>query len=238
MTLQLSFKSLNLAQDDPATSVQGLLQSLRLWNRALDSLQRLLPPPAKLSDDTNPFLAEDSQAPSQHESGGLRSETSAPVHKLQGLPVLDGLEWRIASGLLSIHFALVNAYLVRGSPREAEYFARQALGLAEVLGAPAMASRAHARLGEIQLHLGQLEDSHASLATAARLVANVTGPEAAEIQHLRAEYSRRSADDKGAQQLYEEAMTMLQDLDNTFVAMDGAHIGCVYVIQHSIDCST
>ena len=235
MALQLSLISLTVSQDDPATSMQGLLQSLRLWNRALDSLQRLLPSPSKLSDDTNPFFAEDSQAPSQHE---LRSEISAPVHKLQGLPVLDGLEWRIASGLLSIHFALVNAYLVRGSPREAEYFARQALGLAEVLGAPAMASRAHARLGEIQLHLGQLEDSHASLATAARLVANVTGPEAAEIQHLRAEYSRRSADEKGAQQLYEEAMTMLQDLDNTFVAMDGAHIGCVYVIQHSIDCST
>ena len=70
--------------------------------------------------------------------------------------------------------------------------------------------RAHARLGEIQLHLGQLEDSHASLTKAAELVADVAGPVTAEIQHLRAEYSRRSADEKGAQQLYEEAMSMLQ----------------------------
>lgn len=207
-------------------SIDGLLQSLRLWNCALDTLARLAPPPpsTKVADDSdNPFLSDEAKAATIQ--GNSQGEAPAPAKKFQRPPTLNGLEWRIAEGLLGTLFSLVQAYLSRGSPREAEYFAQQAKDLAESLRAPAMASRALARVGEIQLHLGSLEESHASLTQAAELAVNTAGPDAAEISRLLAEHSRRSADDKEAQQLYAEAMSTLEELDNLFVTLDTANGG-------------
>jgi separase len=70
------------------------------------------------------------------------------------------LEWSLSEGTLSTLFSLSEIYFLRGSPREAEYFARQAAELADQLNAPAMASRALAKLGEVQLHMGCFEDAH------------------------------------------------------------------------------
>ena len=59
--------------------------------------------------------------------------------------------------------------LCRGQPAAAwavflgGYFARQAAEFAEQLNAPAMASRAFAKQGEIQIHMGHLPDAHSSL---------------------------------------------------------------------------
>ncbi len=127
-------------------------------------------------------------------------------------------------------FSLTQAYLARGSPREAEYFAQQAKDLAASLNAPAMVSRALARIGEIQLHQGLLEESHASLVAAAELVVDTSGPDAAEIQRLRAEYSRRNSDGQGAQQMYEEAITMLEELETLFGTLDGGNVGYVELV--------
>ncbi|KAJ3553303.1 hypothetical protein NM688_g3687 [Phlebia brevispora] len=219
-----TFANIQYSRDEPATSIDGLLQSLRLWNRALDTLSRLVPPPpkAKGSDESdNPFLTDEAKA-SINGKVDSHEEAPPPTKTLQRPPAVNGLEWRIAEGLLGILFALVQAYLARGSPREAEYFAQQAKELAESLDAPAMASRALARIGELQLHIGSLEESHASLTKAAALAAHTAGPDAAEIRRLLAEHSRRSADEKGAQQLYAEAMSTLEELDNLFVSLDGS----------------
>ena len=203
-------------------SIEGHLQSLRLWNRALETLQRLvpLPPSKKDAEETNPFLVDDTKESANSHTNG-HTESTPPGRQVHSLPALNGLEWRIAEGVLGTLFSLVNIYNARGSPREAEYFAQQAQALAQSLRTPAMGSRAFARIGEIKLHLGKLQESYESLTKAAELASGVIGPDTAEIQRLRAEYSRRSADEKGAQELYEEAISMLEELDDVFVALDG-----------------
>lgn len=200
------------------------MQALRLWNRAVDTLSKVAPvstPVEGISDPDNPFLADPAPDSRGVVDNGRQTHFSSPSKSVPRLPALDGIEWRVAHGLLVTLFALAQAYVARGSPREAEYFAQQAKDVAESLNTPAMIGRALARIGEIYLHLHQVEDSHASLVKAANLVAGTAGPDAAEIRRLRAEHSRLHSDGKEAQQLYEEAMSMLEELDSVFAALDG-----------------
>lgn len=171
-------------------------------------------------DADNPFL-ETSEEPPKAAYTGKQASPSSPRKTTPQLPALSGIEWRVAHGLLGTLFALTHAYVARGSPREAEYFAQQAKDVAESLNTPAMVGRALARIGEIYLHLHQVQDSHVSLMQAAELAAGTVGPDVAEIRRLRAEHSRLHSDGKEAQQLYEEAMTMLEELDSVFAALDG-----------------
>lgn len=210
-------------------AINGLLQSLRLWNRALDSLSKLAPPsPTKKADDDsdNPFLTKDS-TPQGADSGAPDSGRLAPRKEYPPLPAANGIEWRIVHGLLGTLFALTQAYVARGSPREAEYFAQQAKDLAESLNTPAMVGRAFARLGEIYLHLHQVKDSHAALVRAGQLMAGTAGPDAAEVRRLHAEYTRMHANGKRAQQLYDEAISMLEELESVFTALDGQNVAYV-----------
>ena len=180
------------------------------------------PTPTSSSDDSNPFLEDAEQSTQEH---GNDQPVDSPKKIFNGLPAINGLEWRIAEGLLGTLFSLIRAYADRGSPREAEYFVQQAMSLAKSLDTPAMVSRADARAGEIQLHLGQLEECFASLTKAAELASDVAGPDAAEIFRLRAEHSRRGANGKEAQQLYADAMSLLEELDDAFIRLDGANSG-------------
>ena len=173
------------------------------------------------SDSDNPFLAEPATDLHNTAANGKQANLLSPGKSVPRRPALSGIEWRVAHGLLVTLFALTQAYVARGSPREAEYFAQQAKDVAESLNTPAMAGRALARIGEIYLHLHQVEDSHASLAKAANFVAGTAGPDAVEIRRLRAEHSRLHSNGKEAQQLYEEAMAMLEELDGVFAALDG-----------------
>ena len=208
-------------QDDPTSSLEGLLQALRLWNRAIDTLARLQPSAPKPTTEDNPF-----EVPK-------RSDQDKPVAEIQETRVLspqasraqaflDSSGWRLAEGLLSTLLALSQAYAARGSAREAEFFAQQTKDLAEALHAPVMVSRALAQQGELQIQLGQLQAGHASLMEAAELVVHLKGPDAVEIRRLQGRYSQLSADKKGAQVLFEEAMSLLDELGTVFATLDGA----------------
>ena len=139
----------------------------------------------------------------------------------QGSIATDASGWRLSEGLLSTLLALSQSYAARGSAREAEFFAQQTKGLAEALYAPVMISRALAQLGELQIQLGDLPEGHKSLMNAAALVMHLKGPDMAEVQRLLGRYSQLSADSKGAQQLFEEAASMLDELGNMFATLDG-----------------
>ena len=200
------------------------MQALRLWNRAAETLSKIAPvsaPPGETTDSDNPFLSEPAPNTRKTTDSGKHASIASPGKTTPRLPALNGIEWRVAHGLLVTLFALTQAYVSRGSPREAEYFAQQAKDVAESLNTPAMVGRALARIGEIYLHLHQVEDSHASLARAADYVAGTAGPDAAEIRRLRAEHSRLHSDGTEAQRMYEEAMAMLEELDGVFAALDG-----------------
>ena len=85
--------------------------------------------------------------------------------------------------------------------------------------------RALARSGETLLHLGRLEEGREALMRAAELVADVAGPDAADISRLRGQYNRLNANEKDAQQRFEEALVMLDQLAKTFSAYDGMPVG-------------
>ena len=204
-----------------------MLQSLRLWNRAVDTLARLNPPPASKSapePDENPFEMSSLKA-ALPGSESDQPELSATKKTFKRRPAMDGLEWRITDGLLNTLFALCQAYFARGSPREADYFAQQAQDLAESLNAPAMVSRALTRKGEIQLHQGQLDGGYVSLMRAAELLEDMPGPDAADIRRLRGYYSQLKAMHGDAHELYEGAARMLEELEKLFSGLDGLPSG-------------
>lgn len=135
---------------------------------------------------------------------------------------LSSLEWRIASGLLTTLFSLAQAYLARGSAREAEYFVLQAKDLAESLDASAMICRALTKLGELKLCMGKPEEAHNCLKSAADLVeAGVGGIDAANLRRLRGQFSTKATQDaRHAKASYEEAMVMLEELDELLATHD------------------
>ncbi len=128
--------------------------------------------------------------------------------------------WRISEGLLGTFFALCQAYTLRGSVREAQFFAQQAEELAIALNAPAMAARALTRKAELQFKQGLLDDGYESLGHALRLLQEVTGVEIIEIHRLRGQYDEEDADD-----IYEVAEGILQQLEQTFGVFDGLAFG-------------
>ncbi|EPQ52368.1 hypothetical protein GLOTRDRAFT_80657 [Gloeophyllum trabeum ATCC 11539] len=191
-----TFSVLQHARDEPSASTKGLLQALRLWNRALDSLARL--------------------RPSKPDS----KKTSDPSMPCQQ-PYRDGLEWRVANGLLSTLFGLAQAYFSRGSAREAEYFIEQAFDLAHSLNAPAAVARALARKAEIQLRLWRFEESHGILGEALKSLPNVLGPDVADVLRLKGDYHRLTANVKDAQRLYDDAAALLDQLESMLTGLDG-----------------
>ncbi|CAL1698705.1 unnamed protein product [Somion occarium] len=229
-----TFAVIQYSKDDPTTSLNGLLQSLRLYHRAIDTLIRLLPPPPTSAKDTtdssNPFDMASMKAalPSAEETDNSKPP---PLDQPQQKPFpqrssLSSLELRISSGLLSTLFSLTQAYFARGSAREAEYFASQARDLAESLHAPAMICRALSRMGEIKLRMGKIDEAHECLSEAAALVSDV-GVEAVDIARLRGEVVMKVRMESGdevdqAKVMYEEAIKMLEELDQTFSALDGS----------------
>ncbi|KZT09299.1 uncharacterized protein LAESUDRAFT_696004 [Laetiporus sulphureus 93-53] len=219
-----AFAMIQHARDDPSASISGLVQSLRLWNRAIDTVSRLRPSTPQKSSveaDDNPFeVKEDNPKQAQRPSDSPLGEQQAHRQPYHSKAFMDGLEWRLSESLLETFFALARAYTARGSPREAECFVQQASELARALNAPAMMSRALARRGEMLLHLGNLEEGYDVIMEAADLVADVTGPDMADIHRLRGEYSQRMKQED-AEQLYADAISMLDDLGKTFSALDG-----------------
>lgn len=203
-----------------------MLQGLRLWNRAVDTLSRLStspPDPTYAKSEPDPF-----QMSSLKDAllDTVSVDQEEPIlRKPYKRPAMNNLEWRVSEGLLMTLFDLCQAYLERGSVREAEYFAQQAQDLAEALNTPAMMSRALAKKGEIQLHQGLLKESHENLARAAVLLSGTPGVIFADIQRLQGDCNERNAEYANAQTLYSETMAMLEELGEAFKAFDSVTFG-------------
>lgn len=221
----------SLIQDQVPKAFDGLLKSLRLWNRAVDTLMRLNLPPTPASgstDDANPFQMTTLKDVLLTVKADTPSKALAPTKMFSRRPSADGLEWRVSEGLLVTLFSLSQAYLNQGSVREAEYFAQQAQDLAESLNIPTMVSRALATKGEIKLYQGQLEASHDSLTKASEWLKNMPGIDNADVRRLRGVYNERTARPVDASQLYEETINMIDGLDQAFKNFDGLAFGCVF----------
>ncbi|KAH8099548.1 peptidase family C50-domain-containing protein [Cristinia sonorae] len=229
-----SFATLQYSKDDPTASLNGLMQALRLYHRAIDTFTRLIPPPPKPAASDNPFdmtsvadalntVKDVTPGPQQ-----LPAPDNPPRKTYTRKSTMSALEWRVATGLLSTLFALAQTYLARGSAREAEYFVTQAKDLAESLNASAMTCRALTRMGELKLGLGKIDEAHDCLVQAANLIEDgVAGVDAADLRRLKGELSSKvHADGENrARASYEEAMTMLEELDDLLAAHDTSIVG-------------
>jgi separase len=143
----------------------------------------------------------------------------------------DNLELRISQGLLDNLFALSEAYITRGSAREAEYFAQQAQEFALSMNAPAMAARALAWIGEVQLHQGRLQDGYDSLVRARDMLKDTLNTDCADVRRLHGDYNQRCAAIKDARHLYAEAASMLEDLEDRFIILETSVSRYVLVIS-------
>jgi separase len=187
------------------------LQSLRLWNRALASIERFnAPSPVS---ESNPFAASNNEPE--------KSDALQTARHVQPKATFRGIEWQLSIGLLNTLLSLSELYFARGSAREAEYFAGQAEELAIAVNAPAMLGSALARKGEIQLQLGQQQLAYATLVKAAETLGNREGPELADVHRIYADLYTKDMKEADAQQLYGEATSMLENLGRRLLNVDG-----------------
>ncbi|KAK0192924.1 peptidase family C50-domain-containing protein [Armillaria mellea] len=194
-------------KDDRTTYLDGLLQSLRQWNR---------PPSSKPKpyDETDPFTDPVASRTSEEAPSNLGKK------EFSRREAMSELGWRISEGLISTLFALCDGYAMQGSAREAEFFAQQAEDLAQSLNAPAVMARALIRKAELQLHQEKLEEGQESLATALQLMCDSSGVDVADIHRLRGQFSEDNADVD-----YQVAAEILEQLDKTFGLFDGLAFG-------------
>jgi separase len=80
----------------------------------------------------------------------------------------------VLQGLLRTIFDLAEAYSIRGSVREAEFFLGQALSLSESLQAPLGVGRSLIRQAELKMTRGLLDEGLEMLAKAEDIVADVS----------------------------------------------------------------
>lgn len=223
-------------QDNVVGALYSMLQSLRLWNRAIDALSRLAPQsstnaaPKATEENANPF--EVSSDPDRDRNPS--STAPAPAH-LKATPTpTDALSWRLLSHLVSTLFSLAHAYHVRGSPREALYFVQQVLDLAESMQAPAVVARAYILRGEVLLGQGALGEGREALEKAGCLLGGVLGIDAADAQRLKGDYEMVCEVQVAAAELeqkegdpkehYERAWKMLDELERRIVSFDSGWV--------------
>lgn len=214
-----------LSQDNVVGALCSMLQSLRLWNRAVDALSRLTPPtgggPKPTEESLNPFEVPSNANQDQPPSTAPPRAKPTPT---------DALSWRLLSHLVSTLFSLAHAYHVRGSPREALYFIQQVLDLAESTRAPAVVARACIMRGEVLLGQGAVKEGREALERAGCLLSGELGIDAADAQRLKGDYGVLCEEEEveereqgDPREHYERAWKMLDELERRIVSFDG---GC------------
>ncbi|KAF9070318.1 peptidase family C50-domain-containing protein [Rhodocollybia butyracea] len=220
-------------------SLNSLLHALRLWNRAFESLGRLqlpTPKPRFPESEANPFEASPSKGLSTPSSNTpqycppSQEPSSRPLAIFSQRRILStGLEWRVAQGLLDVLFSLFRAYLERGSPREAQYFAEQAKALAESLNAPAGMCRALVKNWQIKLFQGLLEEGAEQFEEIERWMSTDEDGDSyldlAEFYRLKGDLQQRGLMVEDAQKHYEEAMKVIERVNRDFSELDGVEFG-------------
>ncbi|KAG8988816.1 hypothetical protein FRB93_003969 [Tulasnella sp. JGI-2019a] len=211
-----AYAAIQLAKDDLNESINGLLQSLRLWNRATDVLLRLTqgsqPPPAAPSVSPNPFrvTSEDPAPPI--------SEVETPSkHSWDAL--IDGLHWRLADGLITTLFALGRIHFIRGSVKASDFFVQKASDLVATMNAPILLSRALAKEAEKELALGHFDAGHELLVQASyawEQTPDIAGPDLADVHRLQGDHSMRTEQPEEAIKIYDTANQLLARFGTVF----------------------
>ncbi|CAE6405783.1 unnamed protein product [Rhizoctonia solani] len=216
-SLQLSatacgvYASIQSSRDDTTSMLLALTQSLRLWTRAIDILLRLTEKiqPNAPTEPANPFEVQDTlaKAPTLDEASQVKKTVARGA-------IMDGVQWQIAQGLLRIVFDLGEAYSLRGSVREAEFFLGQAQSLSESLNAPLGVGRSLIRQAELKMAKGLLDEALETLAKAEEIVADPIGVDTSELNCLLGHHRQKeAASGEDAYTMYTQAQNVLDQLD-------------------------
>lgn len=214
------FSAIQHSKNDVVGALCTMLQSLRLWNRAIDALSRLNPSRRSASkttqEDDNVFEASNNATPTSDQPAMPSSANRASIPA-------DALSWRLLSSLLATLLSLSQIFFARGSAREAIYFAQQALDLAQATKASVVAARALTLRSEVLLGQGELFASKEELVKAAQLLEGLPGVDAADVQRLRGDYEALSdaGQEQNPKESYERAWKMLDELEGMLAAIDG-----------------
>ncbi|EJC97616.1 uncharacterized protein FOMMEDRAFT_171563 [Fomitiporia mediterranea MF3/22] len=206
------------AKNEPENSLKSLLQSLRLLNRATETLARLHPSqkPDNLSD---PFAMSEVKT-ALPDTVNIEDKKLTAVRLPQPQVQLDALEWRIANALLQTQLALVHSYALRGSVRESEYFEQQAEEFARTLGGSAMTARALIQKAELQLTMGSLDDVQKSFEEAKHLLEDRTDLEKVDLHRAVGDHLILHAKESDADSEFTQAVNLLAETKQTFEAVD------------------
>ncbi|KAF8831565.1 hypothetical protein HHX47_DHR1000449 [Lentinula edodes] len=235
------FSSIQSMSNNISGSFDGLLKALRLWNRAFESLGRFQPPAPK----SNSTETEESDPFDISSMKNALSKSGTPLHSIssqtqppstsrrigdfsQRRILSTGLEWRIGEGLLNALFSLFHAYLERGSPREAQYFAEQAKELAASVNAPSGMCRAMVKNVEAKIYQGLIAEGSGQFKEIELCVINGDGDvhaDLAELHRLKGDLDQRDSMVIEAQKHYEDAIKVIERVDQTFRLLDGVEFG-------------
>ncbi|KAJ3827682.1 cysteine peptidase C50 [Lentinula raphanica] len=242
----LAFEVFSLIQsmlNNVSGSVDALLKALRLWNRAFESLARLQPSPPRRNSqiqESNPFSDSSSSKALPTPTYGTPSyapacltEPSSASRRIgdfsQTRVLTTGLEWRVGQGLLNALFSLYHAYLERGSPREAQYFAEQAKALAASINAPAGICHAMVKAVEVQLSQGLLVEGSGQLQEVEQYICSRDDRDVhadlAEFYRLKGDLGQRDSMVDDAQEHYQGAIKVIESVDQSFRLLDGVEFG-------------
>ncbi|KAG8885856.1 hypothetical protein FRB98_001569 [Tulasnella sp. 332] len=203
------YAAVQLARDDLNASISGLLQALRLWNRATDMLLRLNQggqPPTAVSSSSprNPFRDSPEPVP-------LVSVDDTPSQQTWDV-LVDGLHWRLADGLVNSLFALGKIHFIRGSVKASDFFIGKAKDLVTNMNAPILLSRALAKEAERELAIGHFDAGHELLVQASyawEQTPDIAGPDLADVHRLQGDHSLRTDQPEEAMKIYDMANQLL-----------------------------
>ncbi|GAA5849620.1 hypothetical protein JCM8547_000513 [Rhodosporidiobolus lusitaniae] len=190
-------------------SLAPAMQAMRVGTRALNNISRLAPVPTKTSSAATESAFE--ARPIDHVTA-LADAPPINQRKSTTLPggAQAGLSWQLAESLLDATLRVASLHFLRGTPKSADFYAQQALDLAEDLGSSRMMARALAVRADVRLHWGKFEEADADLDRMVRLVGTASCPEATEARRLRADLHFRASMNPEAYKLYLDAQETLE----------------------------
>ncbi|GAA5874618.1 hypothetical protein JCM3774_004663 [Rhodotorula dairenensis] len=184
------------------------LQSMRLSSRAVQNITRISPKTSRRSSgevftapraDPNAPLADPALVNSQPSRASFASDTYSLLY------------WTLAQDLVSQTLRVAQLHHVRGTPKSADFFAKQACDLAEDLGSAANMASALVLRAETAHRWGRTESATEFLTQLKTRFSSLGGSTRGFILHVLAEASLASGNTDAAYALFDQAQDALED---------------------------
>lgn len=205
-----AYSCVALARDDATQAIEGALHAASYAVRAATLL-------AKVTRHHSGSDGSDGSDGNDDLGLGSTQSTSAPCeHRLSSLKVAS-VHWQLNRELLARYQRLSHLYHLRGSAKDAEGFATEAVDLAEGLGLSLTWSQSLLLRADIRLQLHKGTTAEEDVAKALQVLNDVRMPEAAALACLQGDQLARDAEK------YEDAIRAYSTGEKTLRALEEAY---------------